>query len=492
MPIDVATFLLNEKRAEVQTVETRFKVNVLLVPNRHLETPNYSVQRMRHDELNQGEPLPASFQMVEQPEDVDALAHREEAKEPRQEAVVKGITPSQPAPVRIQPTEQPADARHPHSWLSKMLHWFRTSPPATTLETPALAQSKLEPTRESRPPRSREGAREGRGRGDGRRDHGRRDDRHGERERREARGGDESRRAEPQGGAIESAQRTSPRKDAERRENRREPREGRGASAGRQPREAQRHEARAPMPDSKRPVASEPLDALEMASTNTPAATESTRPSGTNGAEDAREGGGRRRRGRRGRGGERTARPPATPGEGLTVVEEAVTTALTDAPAVQQAVAAEATAREPATMEPTALEPVTAEAPAHERIAAEAAAVQAPTASLQPAISEPVPASSDVVPVRERETAVIETIEPEPGRQEATSISAAADQIALAPASLTLPVDSDLVLVETRFAAAPAEDVEALPQRPRRVRPPRVTIADEPLQMVETHKQDSA
>ena len=43
VPVDVATFLLNEKRAEVLTIETRFKVNVLLVPNRHLETPNYSV-----------------------------------------------------------------------------------------------------------------------------------------------------------------------------------------------------------------------------------------------------------------------------------------------------------------------------------------------------------------------------------------------------------------------------------------------------------------
>src|SRR4051812_10036538 len=88
VPVDVATFLLNEKRAEVLTIETRFKVNVLLVPNRHLETPNYSVGRLRHDELNQSEPLPASFQMVEQPAELDPiLARREEAKEPRQEAV---------------------------------------------------------------------------------------------------------------------------------------------------------------------------------------------------------------------------------------------------------------------------------------------------------------------------------------------------------------------------------------------------------------------
>src|SRR4030095_14232956 len=52
VPVDVATFLLNEKRNEVMSMETRFRVNVLLVPNRHLETPNYSIQRLRHDDLN--------------------------------------------------------------------------------------------------------------------------------------------------------------------------------------------------------------------------------------------------------------------------------------------------------------------------------------------------------------------------------------------------------------------------------------------------------
>ena len=51
VPVDVATFLLNEKRTEVLSIETRFKVNVLLVPNRHLETPNYTIERLRHDDL---------------------------------------------------------------------------------------------------------------------------------------------------------------------------------------------------------------------------------------------------------------------------------------------------------------------------------------------------------------------------------------------------------------------------------------------------------
>src|SRR5216117_4096521 len=102
VPVDVATFLLNEKRTEVLSVETRFKVNVLLVPNTYLETPNYKVERLRHDDLNQGEPLPLSFSMVERPEEEDVIKQKkEEAKEPRQEAVVKGITPGQPAPMPV-------------------------------------------------------------------------------------------------------------------------------------------------------------------------------------------------------------------------------------------------------------------------------------------------------------------------------------------------------------------------------------------------------
>ena len=58
--------------------------------------------------------------------------------------------------------------------------------------------------------------------------------------------------------------------------------------------------------------------------------------------------------------------------------------------------------------------------------------------------------------------------------------------------SLELPPDSDLVLVETSHAgAAPLEEEPALP-RARRVRPPRVEVSEEPLQMVETTRKDPA
>src|SRR4051794_9880387 len=67
VPVDVATFLLNEKRVDLQLIESRHRVNVTLIPNIHLETPNYPTERRRHDDLNTAEPLPPSYDMVQVP-----------------------------------------------------------------------------------------------------------------------------------------------------------------------------------------------------------------------------------------------------------------------------------------------------------------------------------------------------------------------------------------------------------------------------------------
>jgi ribonuclease E len=194
VPVDVATFLLNEKRNDVFSIESRFKVNVLLVPNRHLETPNYTIERLRHDDLNGSEPLPVSFQMVEQPADADPIqVMKEEAREPRQEAVVKGITPAQPAPLPVERIAAESVARRatyvpaePESWLSRMLSWFRAKPETTTAPAAPAAVADSAGARDARATESR---REGRARGDARREGQRRDERRGEgRDRREGRG----------------------------------------------------------------------------------------------------------------------------------------------------------------------------------------------------------------------------------------------------------------------------------------------------------------
>jgi ribonuclease E len=52
VPVDVATFLLNEKRDDINAIELRHKVNIVLIPNKHLETPAHEIIRLRHDQLN--------------------------------------------------------------------------------------------------------------------------------------------------------------------------------------------------------------------------------------------------------------------------------------------------------------------------------------------------------------------------------------------------------------------------------------------------------
>ena len=50
VPVEVASFLLNEKRTEIAKIELKQRINVLMVPNKTLETPNYRLERLKHDD----------------------------------------------------------------------------------------------------------------------------------------------------------------------------------------------------------------------------------------------------------------------------------------------------------------------------------------------------------------------------------------------------------------------------------------------------------
>ena len=47
LPVEAATFLLNEKRSTIIEMEQRHSVSIIILPNRELETPNYDIQRIR-------------------------------------------------------------------------------------------------------------------------------------------------------------------------------------------------------------------------------------------------------------------------------------------------------------------------------------------------------------------------------------------------------------------------------------------------------------
>ncbi len=98
VPVDVATFLLNEKRAELFAMEERLGVSIILVPNIHLETPHYKVIRVRSDDIDEN--ADPSYKRVEKPEEEEILNTSEQKIKSAQQQipVVKGITRSLPAP----------------------------------------------------------------------------------------------------------------------------------------------------------------------------------------------------------------------------------------------------------------------------------------------------------------------------------------------------------------------------------------------------------
>jgi ribonuclease E len=168
VPVDVATFLLNEKRSDIHRIESRLKVAITLIPNPHLETPNYSISRLRQDDLT-ADMLQASYKLVEKPaEEKPQTAAQEQQKATRAHAVVQGITPAQPAPMKVDEEKS--------SILGKLIGWFKAlSAEEQPKAKPVASAARNQPRRErgERGERGESGKRRERGeRGEGRRERG--------------------------------------------------------------------------------------------------------------------------------------------------------------------------------------------------------------------------------------------------------------------------------------------------------------------------------
>ena len=98
LPVSVATYLLNEKRPILSAVEQRCGVNVVLVPNPHLDMPKYEIQRLRDDEVRQPGAVNTSYKLVTQPP-APTLPTAEKDREAPEQPAVKGLNPATPAPI---------------------------------------------------------------------------------------------------------------------------------------------------------------------------------------------------------------------------------------------------------------------------------------------------------------------------------------------------------------------------------------------------------
>jgi ribonuclease E len=105
LPVDVATFLLNEKRQNIADVEQRHGVQIVLIPNRQLETPKYEIERVRRQEMP-GDDAPSHTRGKTYDEQELPPAERPQAK--IEQPAVKPIAPSAPAPAPAPQTEEPS------------------------------------------------------------------------------------------------------------------------------------------------------------------------------------------------------------------------------------------------------------------------------------------------------------------------------------------------------------------------------------------------
>ena len=195
VPVEVASYLLNEKRADIAKIEARLRLSVVLIPNKFIDTPHYHIERLRHDDARL-EVAKASFERAadlapstDTPYVGSKLGGRvdDDRARARQEAVVKGIVPETPAPVPVQPTTAvlvtPPERKQPGLW-DRIVAFFTgqdVADPAPIMMPPANPKPMRDAGAQSE-------HRRGRGNGDARRDgrhegrrDGRRDSRSGER-----------------------------------------------------------------------------------------------------------------------------------------------------------------------------------------------------------------------------------------------------------------------------------------------------------------------
>jgi ribonuclease E len=105
VPVDVAAYLLNEKRAALGEIEQATKARMLVIPNPNLETPHFEVVRLRDDEVDGDHEV--SYAVDITVPDAEAVSDTHSADIPVQEAAVQGISPKAQSPAP-QPAATPA------------------------------------------------------------------------------------------------------------------------------------------------------------------------------------------------------------------------------------------------------------------------------------------------------------------------------------------------------------------------------------------------
>jgi ribonuclease E len=109
LPVEVATYLFNEKREWLRELEERSSAELVIVPNPNIQTPEYSIKRIRDDEADLPENRQTSYLMPTAPEAAESRSTRDK-RPPAEVPAVAALLPSTPAPMIPQPAPVAAAA----------------------------------------------------------------------------------------------------------------------------------------------------------------------------------------------------------------------------------------------------------------------------------------------------------------------------------------------------------------------------------------------
>ena len=123
VPVDVAAFLLNEKREILFDIEKRQNIHVLLIPNSDMQTPHYTVTRIRDDETSETASQ-TSYNLIDTLPDntLENSVTPETRQVVKEEPVVKSVNPATP-----RPTKKPANSSQPNILMRLWNLLFGTS-----------------------------------------------------------------------------------------------------------------------------------------------------------------------------------------------------------------------------------------------------------------------------------------------------------------------------------------------------------------------------
>lgn len=118
VPVDIGTFLLNEKRLSLQEIENRHKIDLIIVPQSNLESPHFEVQRIRNDDKEtDGKASYELSQAEEQNVDLTTTTRRTVAK-----PAVSAVNIDMPAPVPAQTGSH--QSKHSSGILARLFAWL--------------------------------------------------------------------------------------------------------------------------------------------------------------------------------------------------------------------------------------------------------------------------------------------------------------------------------------------------------------------------------